>query len=275
MQTPPVPRIRQHELRFTGPTGERNARVYQPETDESVLPMVLYFHGGGFVGGSLEDADTPARFIAMRSQAIVLAVEYALAPAQPFPAAPEDAYAAVLWAIRHATGFGADAARLAVAGDDAGGNLAAALTLMSRDRNGPDISAQVLIAPMLDPSMTRMGDGARLQSDIDMATCAARYRQYLPEPRQRLHPYASPLVSTRQAGLPPALILTAGCDVLHREAETYAEALISSGVPTQVVRYPQITHAMLARHTPALEEIAHFLRRRLHEMAGRRRVLNL
>lgn len=275
MDTPSKTRIFQHELRFTSPTGERTARAYRPDVDETILPMVLYFHGGGFVAGGLDDADTPARAIAMHSQAVVLVVEYALAPAQPFPAAPEDAYAALLWAARHADELGASNARLAVAGDDAGGNLAAALTLISRDRNGPAISAQALIAPMLDPSMTRLGDCVRLQSDIDAETCAARYRQYLPEPRQRVHPYASPLMSTRQAGLPPALILTAGCDVLHREAETYAEALIGSGVPTQVVRYPKVTHAMLPKHMPALEEVAHFLQRRLHEMPARHRVLNL
>lgn len=159
--------------------------------------------------------------------------------------------------------LGGDAGRLTVAGDDAGGNLAAALTLIARDRNGPAIAAQALVGPMLDPSMTRLGDGARLNSDLSAATCAACYRQYLPQPRHRLHPYASPLASVRQAGLPPALIVTAECDVLHNEAEKYAASLIGAGVPTQVVRFAGINHAALAGHRPALDEIAHFLRRRL------------
>ncbi len=269
MQAPSSP-ILQHDLHFTGPAGERKLRVYRPDPGAGIantaLPMVLYFHGGGFVSGCLDDADAVARFIAGHTPSIVLAVEYALAPASPFPAAPEDAYAAAHWAVEHATELNADAARIAVAGDDAGGNLAAALTLIARDRNGPDFRAQVLIGPMLDPSMTRLGDSARLRSDLDAQTCASRYSQYLPQSRQRLHPYASPLVSTRQAGLPPALIITAECDVLHCEAEKYAEALIGSGVPTQVVRYAQITHSALATHPQALDEIAHFLRRRLHEI---------
>lgn len=228
-----------------------------------VLPVVLYFHGGGFVGGSLDDADLPARFIAEHCPALVLAVGYALAPARPFPAAPEDAHAAALWTAAHATDLGGDARRLAVAGDDAGGNLAASLTLIARDRNGPEIIAQALVGPMLDPSMTRLGDGPRLNSDLSAATCADCYRQYLPHSRQRLHPYASPLASVRQAGLPPALIVTAECDVLHNEAEKYAAALIAAGVPTQVVRFAGVTHAALAGHRPALDEIAHFLRHRL------------
>ncbi|PLK47017.1 alpha/beta hydrolase [Uliginosibacterium sp. TH139] len=253
------------DLSIPGPAGPLALRVYRPGTARAGLPIVLYFHGGGFIGGSLDDAHAAAAFIAEHTPALVIAVDYALAPAKPFPAAPEDAYAAARWAVEHAAELGGAPERLAVAGDDAGGNLAAALSLIARDRNGPAILAQVLVGPMLDPSMTRLGDGARLNSDLSAATCADCYRQYLPQPRQRLHPYASPLVSVRQAGLPPALIITAECDVLHKEAETYAEALIAAGVATQVVRLAGLKHAALASHRPALAEIAHFLRRRLGE----------
>ncbi|WP_051229328.1 alpha/beta hydrolase [Paludibacterium yongneupense] len=246
-----------------GPFGPIALRLHRPERQEQDLPMILYFHGGGFVGGSLDDADIPARFIATYCPALVLAVAYALAPARPFPAAPEDAHTAALWATANAARLGADPRRLAVAGDDAGGNLAACLSMMARDRNGPDISAQVLLAPMLDPSMTRLGDGDRLHSDLSAAACADYYRQYLPETRLRLHPYASPLSSVRQAGLPPALIITAECDVLHAEAEKYASALIAAGVPTQVLRAAGIKHASLATDHATLVEVAHFLRRRL------------
>lgn len=253
------------DLVIPGPAGPLALRLYRPSRTTAALPVVLYFHGGGFVGGSLDDADRPASFIADHGPALVLAVGYALAPARPFPAAPEDAHAAALWAAAHAAELGGDPARLAVAGDDAGGNLAAALTLIARDRNGPAIAAQVLVGPMLDPSMTRLGDGTRLNSDLSAATCAACYRQYLPQSHQRLHPYASPLASVRQAGLPPALIVTAECDVLHNEAEKYAAALIAAGVATQVVRFAGVNHAALASHRPALDEIAHFLRHRLRE----------
>lgn len=251
------------DLVIPGPAGPLALRLYRPSKTTGALPVVLYFHGGGFVSGSLDDADQPASYIAEHGPALVLAVGYALAPARPFPAAPEDAHAAALWLAAHAAELGGDPDRLAVAGDDAGGNLAAALTLIARDRNGPAIAAQVLVGPMLDPSMTRLGDGPRLNSDLSAATCAACYRQYLPQSRQRLHPYASPLASVRQAGLPPALIVTAECDVLHNEAEKYAAALIAAGVPTQVMRFAGVNHAALASHRPALDEIAHFLRHRL------------
>lgn len=261
--TTPTTNRQPQDLVIPGPAGPLALRLYRPGKATATLPVVLYFHGGGFVGGSLDDADQPAGFIAEHGPALVLAVGYALAPARPFPAAPEDAHAAALWLAAHAAELGGDPDRLAVAGDDAGGNLAAALTLIARDRNGPAIAAQVLVGPMLDPSMTRLGDGDRLNSDLSAATCAACYRQYLPQPRQRLHPYASPLASVRQAGLPPALIVTAGCDVLHNEAEKYAAALIAAGVPTQVVRFAGVNHAALASHRPALDEIAYFLRHRL------------
>ena len=247
------------DFSISGPVGPISLRLYRPTAPIGALPLVLYFHGGGFIGGSIDDADVPASFIAERCPALVLAVGYALAPARPFPAAPEDAHCAALWAIDNVERLGGDARRLAVAGDDAGGNLAASLTMIARDRHCPTIAAQVLIGPMLDPSMTRLGDGARLNSDVTAATCAERYRGYLPDSRQRTHPYASPLVSVRQAGLPPALIITAGCDVLYNEAEKYAAALIGAGVPTQVVRYAGITHSALVHHRPALDEIAYFL----------------
>lgn len=251
-----------------GPLGPIALRSYRSGAATAPLPVVLYFHGGGFVGGGLDDADVPAGFIAARCPALVLAVAYALAPARPFPAAPEDAHAAALWIAAHAAPLGGDAARMAVAGDDAGGNLASALTLIARDRNGPPIAAQVLIAPMLDPSMAWLDDGGRIGSELNAATCAACYRQYLPRAQQRLHPYASPLASVRQAGLPPALIVTAGRDVLHNEAERYAAVLIGAGVPTQVVRFAESQHDALHRHAPALAEVVHFLRRQLWPWPG-------
>lgn len=255
--------LRTQDLSIPGPTGPLALRLYRLDRPHGVLPVVLYFHGGGFVAGNLDDANEAARFIAAQTPALVISVDYALAPARPFPAAPEDAYAAALWVSEHAAELNGDPLRLAVAGDDAGGNLAAALTLIARDRNGPLILAQVMVGPMLDPSMTRLGDGPSLNSDLSAATCANCYRQYLPQARQRVHPYASPLISVRQAGLPPALIITAECDVLHNEAEKYAATLIAAGVPTQVTRFAGVNHAALGCHQPALNEIAHFLRRRL------------
>lgn len=240
------------------------ARLYRPmrSVDAKKLAAVLYFHGGGFIGGTLDDAEVPARFIAEHANVVVLTVAYSLAPARPFPAAPEDAHAAAMWLLRNAKALKVDAQRIATAGDDAGGNLAAALALIARDRNGPPIAAQVLIGPMLDPSMTKVGDAKQLRSDLQPETCADCYSQYLPRTAARLHPYASPLESRRLRGLPPALVLTAECDVLHKEAECYARALITAGVATQVTRF-NVRHGELHQHEPLLKEAADFLRRQL------------
>jgi acetyl esterase/lipase len=191
---------------------------------------------------------------------VVLAVGYSLAPAKPFPAAPEDAYAAAVWACKHAAELNADIDRMVVAGDDAGGSLAASLTLMVRDRCAKPLAAQVLISPMLDPSMRLVGDAVRMQSDLTVERCAASYRQYLPQTMQRLHPYAAPLEVSRLAGLPAAFIATAERDVLCPEAEKYASSLIRAGVPTQVSRFAGITHGALRTHIPLLKEIVNFLR---------------
>lgn len=226
------------------------------------VPAIVYFHGGGFTRGTLEEADATAAVLA-RVPALVVSVEYSLAPAFPFPAAPEDAYRAACWVAEHAHDFGADARRIGVAGHDAGGNLATCVAAIARDRGGVHIAAQVLLAPLLDPSMTRVADGSRMTSDVNVSECARCYRAYLPHASQRLHPYAAPLESRRLHGLPPALIASAGNDVLHVEAEKYASELINAGVPTQVTRFASTSHAALATHPPALAEAIAFFQRRL------------
>lgn len=255
------------EFQIPGPAGGLAAALYQPHQPRGAapLPVVLYFHGGGFVGGSIRDAEVPARFIAQHCPAVVLCVGYSLAPQRPFPAAPEDAYCALTWLIGNAARIGADAQRLAVAGDDAGGNLAACLAFIARDRNAGAIAAQVLIAPMLDPSMTRVDDAIKAGAGRTASECADCYRQYLPKAMQRMHPYAAPLESRRLVGLPAALLITADCDVLHRETEKYAAALIDAGVHTQFTRYAGIEHSLLRSHPDTLAEIVNFLRQRFAE----------
>ena len=256
--------VRVEQLVIPGYVDSVQARLYRPmaSAEAKKLAAVLYFHGGGFIAGTLDDAEVPARFIAAHANVVVLSVAYSLAPAHPFPAAPEDAHAAAMWLLENAKALKVDAQRIATAGDDAGGNLAAALAMIARDRNGPTIAAQVLIGPMLDPSMTQLGDAKQLRSDLLPETCADCYSQYLPRTTARLHPYASPLESRRLRGLPPALVLTAECDVLHKEAECYARALITAGVPTQVTRF-KVRHGELHKHAALLKEAADFLRRQL------------
>ncbi|MFC0401168.1 alpha/beta hydrolase [Paraburkholderia rhizosphaerae] len=234
-------------------------RLYR-RTGKSGLPILLYFHGGGFVRGSIDDADFAARFFAEQLPALVVSVGYSLAPKHPFPAAPEDAHRAVLWVKTRARAFGADTKRIGVAGYDAGGQLANCLAFITRDRGDVRILAQALFGPMLDPSLTRLGDERRLGSDITASECAACYRAYLPQAAQRMHPYAAPLEAVRLANLPDTLIATAGNDVLHVEAEKYAGNLIAAGVLTQVVRFPNLTHAALADHPAALQEAVRFFR---------------
>jgi acetyl esterase/lipase len=232
-------------------------RLYR-RPNKTALPVLLYFHGGGFVRGSIDEADTAARYFAEHLPALVVSVGYSLAPQFPFPAAPEDAHRAALWVQTRARAFGGNTKRIGVAGHDAGGQLANCLAFIARDRADVRIDAQALFGPMLDPSLTRLGDEKRLGSDITASECAACYRAYLPQASQRMHPYAAPLESSRLAGLPETLIVTAQNDVLHVEAEKYASSLIDAGVLTQVVRYPSVSHAALAGHTPALQEAVRF-----------------
>lgn len=186
------------EVEIPGYAQDIVLRLYR-RPDKTGLPVVLYFHGGGFVRGSLEDADFAARFLAERLPALVVSVDYSLAPAFPFPAAPEDAYRAAVWAATRARAFGGNPKKIGVAGHDAGGQLANCLAFIARDRGEVQIVAQALFGPMLDPSMTRIGDADRLASDITPRECAACYRAYLPQAAQRMHPYAAPLESVRLA----------------------------------------------------------------------------
>ncbi len=232
-------------------------RVYRP-AGKSGLPVLLYFHGGGFVRGSLDNAEKAARYFAERLPALVVSVGYSLAPQFPFPAAPEDAHRAALWVLTRARAFGGSTRRIIAAGHDAGGQIANVLAFIGRDRGDVRIDAQALFAPMLDPSLTRLGDERKLGSEVTASECAACYRAYLPEASHRMHPYAAPLESSRLAGLPPTLIVTAQNDVLHIEAEKYASRLIDAGVRTQVVRYPTLTHAQIADDPAVLQAAVRF-----------------
>ena len=251
------------ERTIAGYAQDIRLRLYRPLTAGTPLPGLLYFHGGGFTAGSLNDAEVAASFLARSIPALVVSVGYSLAPAYPFPAAAQDAHLAACWLADSAGTLGIRGTGLGVAGHDAGGHVAASLTFIARDQGGPTIAAQALLGPMLDPSLTRAGDAHALGSDVSVAECARCYRAYLPDAAQRLHPYAAPLESRRLGRLPPTLIVTAQNDVLRPEAESYAACLIGAGVPTEVTRFPDVSHAALAGHAPALAAISEFLRRRL------------
>lgn len=240
-------RLAVKELEVQGARGSLAARLYSvgpasPRRDT----LIVFFHSGGFVKGSLDEADRFLRWLACHAPAhVILSSTYTLAPVSPFPAAVEDAHAVLLWAKKNKTRLAWNGKRMLVAGIEAGANLAAVCALMSRDRGGPALDGQVLIMPMLDPALStcsmrevpRCPDKAR-ELEMLSGTCAASYRGYLPHPADRAHPYASPLQSSRLRNLPPALILTTEDDPLRDEAEQYGEKLSANGVPTTVRRMP-------------------------------------
>jgi acetyl esterase/lipase len=246
-----------NEARIAGYQSNIPLRLYR-RAGLGSLPVLLYFHGGAFVGGTLDDADFAARYFAEHLPVLVVSVGYSLAPQYPFPAALEDAYRAARWAESEGKTIGGDGKRIVAAGHCSGGHVANGLAFIARDRGDVRIGALALFSPMLDPSMTCLADERVVDSDISPRQCLASYRAYLPQAAQRMHPYAAPLESARLAGLPPAFIATARNDVLHVEAETYAAKLIGAGVPTQVMRYSNATHERIAYDPQALQDAARF-----------------
>lgn len=219
------------------------ARLYRPRYADHPLPVVVFFHGGGWVIGSLDTHDKMARSLAFRSGLPVLSVDYRLAPEHPFPAAAEDAFAAVAWVAENAVDWGLDGSRLAVAGDSAGGNLSAAACLMARDRGGPAIRTQVLFYPGLDtrlstPSYTEFAHGLWLSRER-----ATWFRdQYTVGVADLAAPYLSPAQAPNLRNLPEALVLTAENDVLRDEGERYAVALRAAGGQAELYRFDGMVH---------------------------------
>ncbi len=244
-------------------------RLYTPGAIRCPGALVVLFHGGGFVRGGLDAIAATAQTMSARLGLVVATPEYTLATVQPFPAAAEDAYAALAWAGAAGRRRGWDAKRIAVAGEEAGGNLAAATAMMARDRGAPALAAQILVGPMLDPSLS----SPSMQRFVANAThtpgvCGACYRTYLPNAADWLHPYAAPVSSTRLAGLAPALIVTCDGDPLRDEAEHYGAKLIAAGVTTQVSRQPRIEAAAHCWTDDTWTAIEGFLRSRLASPGG-------
>ncbi|MBV8642457.1 MAG: alpha/beta hydrolase [Candidatus Eremiobacteraeota bacterium] len=220
-----------------------HARLYRPRRE--VLPLVVFFHGGGWVMGDLDTHDVPCARLALEADAVVVSVAYRLAPEHPYPAAFEDAYDATTVLARRAHALGFDATRIAVAGDSAGGNLAAAVALAARDRGGPVLAHQVLIYPVVDFDFDRPSyheDAFPLTRD-DMCWFA---EQYVPNPAWRNEPYAAPLRAGDLRGVAPATIVTAGVDPLRDEGLAYGRRLHTAGVATSTLHFPTLTHSFVA-----------------------------
>ena len=249
-------------------TGAGNVpvRVYQPDSASGAC--LLYFHGGGWVVGSLESHDETCRELCSTAGLTVVSVDYRLAPETAYPGPFDDCFAATAYVAEHADEFHIDASRIAVGGDSAGGNLAAAVALKARDRGAPALAYQLLIYPVTDANFER-------QSCIDNAegyfltTRAMRWfwDHYVPDTATRKEPYASPLQAANLADLPPALVLTAEFDPLRDEGEAFARALQAAGNQVQHTRYDGLVHGFfgmqqtVAAARPAMQQACTALRR--------------
>jgi acetyl esterase len=237
------------EVTIPGPVGnEIPARVYTPVGD-GPFPVLCYFHGGGWVIGSAAQSDGTTRRLCDLAGCVVVSPDYRLAPEHPFPAAAEDCYATVRWAATASASYGGEPTRLAVSGGSAGGNLAAVVALMARDRGGPELRFQFLEYPVIDSDLDtgsyRENAEGRL---LTRAAMAWFWDHYVPDVERRADPWASPLRAESLAGLPPALIITAGLDPLRDEGEAYGAALEAAGVPTTVTRYEGVIHGFFGMH---------------------------
>jgi acetyl esterase len=232
-----------YELSIPSDYGPVPARFYRPTRDKKPCPLLVYFHGGGFMLGTLALYDTTCRRLAVQSGCAVLSVHYRLAPETQFPGAVFDAYAATRWASDNAELLNIDRAKIAVGGDSAGGNLAAVVAQIALDAKDFDVALQLLIYPMTDqsrpyPSYERNASGYML------TTAALNWfmDNYIPDHADRKDPMASPMLRPDLTGLPPALIISAEFDPLVDENEAYASRLRQAGVPTHYVCFPGMIH---------------------------------
>ena len=242
------------DRRIPVPGGDIGIRIYTPRTDGGPLPIVLQFHGGGWVAGDLDTHDSIARYYAAHADAIVVSVDYRRPPEHRFPTAVDDSFAATEWVAAHADELGADASRLAVAGDSAGGNLATVVCQLARQRGGPGIVYQVLVYPTVDvrdpvitplyESRAQFGGGEYFLSTRDMEWFRGLY---LNDPvREAPDHRASPMAAPDLTGMPPALIVSAGCDPLRDEAKAYADRLTASGVSVEYRCLDGAIHACMS-----------------------------
>ncbi|MER5704325.1 alpha/beta hydrolase [Micromonospora sp. NPDC002296] len=260
-----------HEVRddvVPGPAGDLPIRVHRP-AGPGRLPTLIYFFGGGWTLGSVDTADGICRRLANAAGCQVVTVGYRLAPEHPFPAAVHDCHAAVRRLAGHADEFGVDPDRLAVGGDSAGGNLAAAVTLLARDEGGPALAAQLLVYPNTDQRRRDEPAGEQDPLLFNRHSVAWYRGHYLPDPATAEDPLASPLLAEDLTGLPPALVVTAEYDPLRDEGERYASRLREAGVPVELARYDGMIHGFFAMPGAfdagrrAQDRAAAFLRERL------------
>jgi acetyl esterase len=247
LQGEPVAVARLEDRKIPGPGGEIPLRVYWP-AGTGPFPVIVFYHGGGWVIGDLDTNDNVCRMLSNKVSAVVVSVDYRLAPEHRFPAAVEDCYAALEWVSQSASELDVDASRIAVGGGSAGGNLAAAVALMSRDRAGPGLALQVLFYPATNLFELTTASHGHFASGYGLTRDHVEFFRdsYVPEARDRKNPHVSPLLADSLKGLPPAIVVTAGFDVLRDEGVAYAEKLEAAGVATIAAHYPSMIHGFVA-----------------------------
>ena len=266
MQLPAPQGVRRQTEQYASPAGELPLHLHIPERAAGPLPVVVYFHGGGLVSGSIEMCSAVCARLAQELQAIVVAPSYRLAPEAPFPAATDDSYAAVCWTANNIERFGGDPERIVVMGESAGGMLATVCAQRARDEQGPELAAQILLYPATDveaetASRIEFADGPILGTEgarIMLST-------YLGDLAHAASPLASPNRASSLADLPPALVISAECDPLRDEGEAYGHAMKAAGVDAEVLRLPGMVHGVynMSAYVPRVSEfnqaIARFL----------------
>jgi acetyl esterase len=260
----PAPVQRAEDRTVPGPAGPIAVRVYTPP-GSGPFPALAYFHGGGWVTGSIATHDPICRALAHGAGCAVVSVDYRLAPEHKYPAAVEDCYAVTRWLAENGAALNVDPARLAVGGDSAGGTLATVVALWARDRGGPALSCQLLIYPVTDymPDLPSRLENGYFLSNADLEWA---WRHYLSSAADATDPSVAPLRAADLTGLPPAVIITAEFDPLHDEGNLYADRLRSAGVPTVLARYDGMFHGFVSmagvieRGKAALDQAAGDLR---------------
>lgn len=262
----PVPVAQVVNRTIPGPAGELPVRIYTP-AGSGPFPALVFFHGGGWVIGDLDTHDTLCRSLCNGAGCVVVSVDYRLAPEHKFPAAPEDCYAATRWVAGHAAEINANAGRIAIGGDSAGGNLTAVVAQKVRDQGGPRLALQLMIYPVTDftfdrPSIHDYGKGYFLTNE-DMNWFS---NYYLNSDADKKNPLASPMLTANLSGLPAALVITGEYDLLRDEGEAYGKRLKEAGVPVTISRYDGMIHGFLSleplsdKGKQAIEECAQALR---------------
>lgn len=248
-------------------------RLYKPEK-KPPLPVLLFFHGGGWVFGNLKNYESFCTQIVNLSSSAVVSVDYNLAPEHKFPEPVEDCYSALIWILKNGDKYGLDPSRLIICGDSAGGNISAVITLMARDRGVSPIGYQVLIYPVVDlssfsyESFQLFGTGNLLNTE-DMPW---GIKQYLNHEDERFDPYVSPILAKDFSNLPPAYVITAGYDILRDEGHAYAMKLAEAGVLVTIRCYKEFMHGFFTMDAvsgavqPAIVETAEFLRKVFNEL---------